>query len=407
METSLFESVINHSLPRAAQIVLQCLAKIESFSILLTLPNQQRIRIGQAQQQDTIALNIHDWRVFDEIITKGDIGFAKSYIASHWSCEQLAELLTLFAKHRAVLKQLIYGHARSLFWYRLTHFFRTNTLKGSQKNIRFHYDLGNDFYQLWLDPSMTYSSALFTESDAHDLHSAQNAKYRRILNTLALPKQAKVLEIGCGWGAFAELAAKEYQLQIVGITLSEKQLQYAQQRIQKSELTHAVVLLYKDYRKTEQRPHSFDAIVSIEMFEAVGERYWNSYFKALFEHLKPGGLACIQTITIADELFSDYRKGTDFIQQYIFPGGMLPSAKIFRERAQKAGFTIIDEYSFGQDYAKTLNIWGKHFLDKKAQLKPQYDDEFLRMWEFYLAYCEAGFLAENINVTQFTLRRMQ
>ena len=257
-----------------------------------------------------------------------------------------------------------------------------------------HYDLGNAFYQQWLDPSMSYSSALYRAEDDGSLLAAQQAKYRRILDRLQAEPGAHVLEIGCGWGGFAEMAVAD-GLQVTGLTLSPAQLAWAQKRVPQADLR------LEDYRDT--RAH-YDHLVSIEMFEAVGEKWWPSYFATLAKALKPGGRAVVQSITIDDRLFASYRRGTDFIQQYIFPGGMLPSRSAFRKAAERQGLQVTDEYAFGIDYARTLAEWHRAFEDRWPQIAAlSFDDTFRRLWRLYLSYCEAGFRAGNIDVVQFEL----
>jgi len=257
---------------------------------------------------------------------------------------------------------------------------------------------------MWLDPSMTYSSALFGKDFDGTLQQAQDAKYRRILKQLAVKPGAHILEIGCGWGGFAEIAAKENGAKVRGLTLSSEQLQYAQQRLADAGLAEHTDMKLMDYRDSEGQ---YDAIASIEMFEAVGEAYWPAYFECIARNLKEGGRACIQTIVIADELFENYRKGTDFIQQYIFPGGMLPSPSAFRAEAERHGLCIVNEFAFGQDYARTLAEWRDAFKRQLQQVRGLgFDERFLRTWEFYFGYCEAGFKAGSISVMQFSLKKI-
>jgi cyclopropane-fatty-acyl-phospholipid synthase len=284
--------------------------------------------------------------------------------------------------------------------YRLKHLLNRNSKAGSRKNIHAHYDIGNPFYQLWLDPSMTYSSALFTDDSGDNLALAQAAKYQRILGQLALRPGDRVLEIGCGWGGFAEMAARG-GAHVTGLTLSTEQLAYAKQRLADAGLAGRTDLQLCDYRDSDGQ---YDAIASIEMFEAVGEAYWPSYFECIARNLKPGGRACVQTIVIADELFERYRKATDFIQQFIFPGGMLPSPSKFAQMAAAHGLRVSDEFKFGLDYAATLRAWRRAFHARLDQVRTQgFDDTFIRTWEFYLCYCEAAFRGHNTDVMHFTL----
>ena len=276
-----------------------------------------------------------------------------------------------------------------------------NSLEGSRRNIASHYDLGNDFYSLWLDPSMTYSSARFDGDASLSMQDAQTRKYQRMLDLLELPERKSLLEIGCGWGGFAEHAARTAQHQVRGITLSREQLDYARARIRQGRLQDLCRFDLQDYREESRQ---YDGIVSIEMFEAVGEAYWPAYFDTLKRSLKAGGRAVVQTILIDDALFERYRTGSDFIQQYVFPGGMLPSSRRFKDEAVRAGLTVTAEEYFGLDYAETLRRWRIAFnAQTESVRKLGFDERFMRIWQFYLAYCEAGFRAGSIDVAQFRL----
>jgi cyclopropane-fatty-acyl-phospholipid synthase len=387
--------------PARARFILQLLARLQHGALHLELPDGQAGRYGDDSYP--VTLRLHDWSLFDAVVRSGDIGFAETFIAGRWSTDNLTGLIGLFIRNRQQLESLIYGRWWGKLLYRLRHLFNRNSRSGSRRNIHAHYDIGNDFYRLWLDPSMTYSSALFNNGHADSLHQGQLAKYRRVLKQLNVAAGASILEIGCGWGGFAEIAAGEAGAHVRGLTLSAEQLEFARQRIAAAGLATRADFLLMDYRDSRGQ---YDAIASIEMFEAVGESYWPAYFECVARNLKQGGRACIQTIVIADELFERYRKGTDFIQQYIFPGGMLPSPAAFRRQAQKHGLRVVDEFAFGPDYARTLAEWHDVFKNKLPQLRAQgFDEAFFRTWEFYLSYCEAGFRADNINVMQFTLER--
>ncbi|MBY0366709.1 MAG: cyclopropane-fatty-acyl-phospholipid synthase family protein, partial [Burkholderiaceae bacterium] len=284
----------------------------------------------------------------------------------------------------------------------LRHLLHRNTRAGSRKNIHAHYDLGNDFYKLWLDPTMNYSSAWFAGAAEGSLDAAQGAKMRRALAEAGVGEGSRVLEIGCGWGAVAEVAARDFGARLTGVTLSTEQLAWAQRRLADAGLSADLRL--QDYRDISDG--GYDAVVSIEMFEAVGREYWDGYFRTVHDKLKPGGRACIQSITIRDELFERYVRSTDFIQQYIFPGGLLPSPSQFRAHAEKAGLRVVNELAFGADYAETLRRWREAFLRHEGPVRELgFDTRFLRLWEFYLAYCEAAFAAGNTDVMQFTLVR--
>jgi cyclopropane-fatty-acyl-phospholipid synthase len=340
-----------------------------------------------------VDLDILDAQVYGDILRGGDIAFAEMFMQGKVTTTDLPQLLKLFVKNRQAIEAALHGSWWGLLVDRLLHVFRRNTKRQARKNIEAHYDLGNDFYQLWLDPSMTYSSALFSGADV-SLLTAQEAKYQRVLGQLGDAKN--ILEIGCGWGGFAEVASRAGR-HVTGLTLSSEQLVYAKERLGTANLK------LQDYR---DEFNQYDGIASIEMFEAVGETYWPSYFACISRNLKANGRACIQSITIKDELFERYRSGTDFIQRYIFPGGMLPSPRRFQAEAARAGLRIIDTFSFGQDYAQTLAIWRNRFLAKLPEVRALgYSEKFIRMWDFYLAYCEAGFESGDTNVMHFTLEK--
>jgi cyclopropane-fatty-acyl-phospholipid synthase len=284
--------------------------------------------------------------------------------------------------------------------FRFKHWLNANSRRNAKRNIVAHYDLGNDFYRLWLDPTMTYSSALFGGDFAQPLADAQQAKYERILAELALPPGAHILEIGCGWGGFAEVAARA-GYRVTGLSLSDAQTAYARERIARAGLAERVTLSVRDYR--DERG-TYDGVASIEMFEAVGEKYWPAYFSTLRRCLAPGGRACVQTITIADDRFERYRTQSDFIQQYIFPGGMLASPSRFVAHAAQAGLDVVQTHLFGRDYAATLGLWLDAFDANADAVRAQgFDEKFIRCWRFYLAYCIAGFASGSTDVAQYTL----
>jgi cyclopropane-fatty-acyl-phospholipid synthase len=388
--------------PSQARFVLQVLSRLQHGALRLELPDGQSIVFGDGSYP--VTLRLLNWDLFNATLKSGDIGFAETWIDGQWSTDNLPRLIEMMARNRQAVEAVIYGTWWGSLLYRVRHLFNRNSRSGSRKNIHAHYDIGNAFYQLWLDPSMTYSSALFSSGHVDTLQDAQDAKYRRVLEQLRVGPQARILEIGCGWGGFAELAARESDARVTGLTLSTEQLQYAHQRITQAGVIDQVELRLQDYRDARGE---YDAIASIEMFEAVGEAWWPSYFSCVARNLKQGGRACIQSIVIADDLFERYRKGTDFIQQYIFPGGMLPSPSVFREQAERHGLRVVNEFAFGADYARTLAAWRSAFHDKLPLVRKQgFDDRFLRTWDFYLAYCEAGFCAGNIDVMQITLEKV-
>ena len=347
-------------------------------------------------------LHLHSYAPLTQALKSGDIGFAESYIAGEWTTNNLSELLQLLVANRRDMDALIFGSWLGRLFYRVRHLLHRNTRSNSKKNIHAHYDLGNAFYELWLDPTMNYSSAWFDNDRAKPMAEAQTAKVRRALRMVDAKAGDRILEIGCGWGALAELGGTEFGAHMSGVTLSHEQLAFANQRMQKLGLDSTSSLRLQDYRDIDDGP--YDAICSIEMLEAVGQEYWDTYFESVARLLKSGGKACVQTIVIDDALFERYVKSTDFIQQYIFPGGCLPCPRAFRAHAERAGLKVVDELAFGLDYAETLRRWRHQFMADKAQvLQLGFDERFVRIWEFYLAYCEAAFEQHNTDVLQFTL----
>jgi cyclopropane-fatty-acyl-phospholipid synthase len=360
-------------------------------------------------------LSLHNWKVCSAALKSGDIGFAETYIAGDWSTPNLVELLRVLVKNRAEVDNVIFGSWAGRLIYRIKHLLNRNTKTNSQKNIHAHYDLGNAFYRLWLDETMNYSSAWFNGDYHQPMPAAQNAKVRRALQQARVKPGDRVLEIGCGWGALAEMATVEMGAHITGVTLSTEQLASARERLHRLGVPSTTTsdgtkptcdLRLQDYRDINDAP--FDAICSIEMVEAVGREYWPTYFTTVSRLLKPGGHACIQSIVIDDSLFDRYVNSTDFIQQYIFPGGCLPCPREFRRQAEAAGLEVVEELSFGHDYAETLKRWREAFMARRTEVLQQgFDERFNLIWEFYLAYCEAAFSEENIDVVQYTLRKRE
>ena len=402
-QASYSTAAVPDSAPAAARAVFRLLKNLKHGTLDVQLPDGTHTRFGTPTSGELrAAIRLRNWNVCAAALKSGDIGFAESFIAGEWTTPDLATLLTLFIANRDEIESVVYGTWWGSLLYRAKHLFNRNSRSGSKKNIHAHYDLGNEFYRLWLDPTMNYSSAWF-EGDRHgNLVHAQWAKVRRALQECDVKPGDRVLEIGCGWGALAECAAREFDASVTGVTLSREQLAWGQDRLKRANLQGE--LRYQDYRDIADGP--FDAIASIEMFEAVGREYWPSFFETLKQQLKPGGKACIQSITIRDDLFERYVKSTDFIQQYIFPGGLLPSPTAFREAAAKAGLKIVNELSFGEDYAETLKRWRESFLAQDSRVRQLgFDTRFMRIWEFYLGYCEAAFATGNTGVMQFTLQR--
>ncbi len=393
--------------PAAARACLKLLQNLRHASLQVHCPDGTVEHFGSTDTEHPLraSLSLHSWQVCAAALKSGDIGFAESYLAGQWSTPDLVSLLRVFIANRQAVEDMIYGTWLGRLTYRVKHLLARNTKANSQKNVHAHYDLGNPFYQLWLDGSMNYSSAWFDGDTSQSLSQAQHAKVRRALRMARVKPGDRVLEIGCGWGALAEKATTEFGAHLTGVTLSTEQLAWAEQRMQTLGTSEQADLRLQDYRDIQDAP--FDAICSIEMIEAVGQAYWPTYFATLARLLKPGGHACIQTIVIDDALFARYIGSTDFIQQYIFPGGCLPCPAQFRQHAQAAGLQVVDTLAFGQDYAHTCRLWRKEFMAQRAQVLAQgFDERFIRIWEFYLAYCEAAFTEANIDVVQFTLRKM-
>ena len=389
--------------PAAARTVLQLLQKIRHGSLTLHLPDGSVQRFGDSANPHA-TLHLKNWNAFTGALKSGDIGFAESFIDGDWTTPDLTGLLRVLVQNRAEVDRVIFGSWLGRLAYRIKHLLQRNTRSNSKKNIHAHYDLGNDFYALWLDPTMNYSSALFGGDLSQSLSQAQNAKVRRALQQVDLAPGQRLLEIGCGWGALAEMATLEHGARVSGVTLSTEQLDFARARMQRQGMAERTDLRLQDYRDIQDGP--YDAVCSIEMIEAVGQGFWPTYFATVARMLKPGGKACIQTIVIADDLFERYLASTDFIQQYIFPGGCLPSPSAFKAQARAAGLVVVDEHAFGHDYAQTLQRWREAFLaQREAVLALGFDQRFMHIWEFYLCYCEAAFMEDNIDVLQYTLQK--
>jgi cyclopropane-fatty-acyl-phospholipid synthase len=387
--------------PASAKAILYALLQLKGGSALITLPDGGKLHFGDGAGPQ-VDFRIKDWRFARRVLTSGDIGFAEGLMAGEWETDDLAALLTLLASNVERFMRLLEGGpiGKALNW--LRHVARANTRAGARRNILAHYDLGNRFYEAWLDRSMTYSSARFDEK-VRDLESAQRAKYRALAEHLDLEPGEHVLEIGCGWGGFAEFAAREYGVRVTGITISDEQLAYARARMEKAGLSDRVEIRRQDYRDVEGQ---FDKVASIEMFEAVGEQYWPAYFGKIADVLKPGGRAGLQIITIRDELFDQYRRRADFIQRYVFPGGMLASIERLKEETAKAGLAWRKAEAFGQSYADTLAEWARRFQAKWGDIRAMgFDERFKQLWLFYLSYCEAGFRTGRTDVVQLELAK--
>ena len=389
-------------LPFKARLALRAALHLPKGTLTIRLPDRRSVKIdGHAPGPEGIVI-LHNWNIARKALSGGTIGVAESYVDGDWESPDVTSFLELFVVNEELGTRLATAGASVKLLSRVRHWFNRNTKTRARKNIAAHYDLGNDFYALWLDPSMTYSSALY-QTGANDLESAQNAKYRALTEAAGITGDDHVLEIGCGWGGFAEFAAREIGCRITGLTISREQLDFARQRMRLAGLSDRVTIKFQDYRDETER---YDKVVSIEMFEAVGEAYWETYFAKVRDVLKPGGKASLQIITIDENAFPIYRKQPDFIQRYVFPGGMLPPPPALRDLGGRHALELIGERVFPQDYARTLAEWRDRFRQRWPQIGAMgFDERFKRLWELYLHYCEAGFRAEFIDVRQLTFAR--
>lgn len=383
--------------PKLARLAIKFASNLRRGTLDMTLPDGRVIRCGGLEPGPSAYMTVYSYNFAWRLARSGDIGIAEAYLRREWDTPDLTQFLYVFCVNHDLIQSMLGDKPIARFVQSVRHWFNRNTRKQARRNIYAHYDIGNSFYSAWLDPSMTYSSALF-EDHTPDLTAAQNNKYRRLAEAINLQPGQKVLEIGCGWGGFAEYAAKNYGAKIVGLTISSEQRDFAQKRMQAAGLNEKVEIRFQDYRDERGQ---YDRIASIEMIEAVGEQFWPQYFTQLRDRLVPGGFAGIQAITIQDRFFNAYRREVDFIQRYVFPGGMLPSPQILKSLGEKFGVPVIRERIFGEDYAKTLATWRDNFRTAWPNLRPLgFDERFRRLWEYYLAYCEAGFLSGNIDVRQ-------
>ena len=384
-------------LPFEVKLALQVAARLRAGALTVLLPDGRSLDFRGDLPGPEATMIVNDHRFARRILRDGDIGVAEGFLAGDWTTPDLPAFLELFC----VNSDHVNAHLQAKPLFRalqnLGRWMRRNTKRGSKRNIEAHYDLGNAFYEQWLDPSMTYSSALYERAD-EDLVAAQRRKYEALARAIGLQEGHRALEIGCGWGGFAEFAAREVGAHVTGLTISPAQLDFARKRIFAAGLSERVTLKLQDYR--DERG-AYDRIASIEMFEAVGERWWPAFFEQVRDRLKPGGAAGVQVITIQDRFFEAYRRETDFIQRYVFPGGMLPSPTALKRAAAGAGLGVAGERIFGLDYARTLACWRDRFRAAWPTIEPLgFDERFRRIWEYYLAYCEAGFRSGNIDVRQ-------
>ncbi len=390
------------SFPRVAGSALRkALGALECGELIVGMPGGRSLVLRGLRSGPQAQLAIHSWRVFGRLLSRGDIGFAEAYMAGEWSSPNLVSLLTLLVCNRSMAGQVAPFRIPRL-GLRLRHALNRNTRHGSRRSIAAHYDLGNEFYKHWLDTSMTYSAGLFLEA-GQPLEQAQEAKLDRVLDLLELREGDRVLEIGCDWGSFAERLLETHACTVTGVTLSTEQLAYAQRRLDNDIARGRCDLRLQDYRDVSG---TFDRIVSIEMLEAVGAAYWPTYFAKLRERLRPGGTAVLQVITIDESRYENYRRRPDFIQKYIFPGGMLPTKNIIKREVIRAGLTPVGQEFFGDSYARTLQNWNTRFRDAWPKIKTiGFDDRFMRMWEYYLAYCQVGFDIQALDVGLYKIAR--
>ncbi|MGL5165994.1 MAG: class I SAM-dependent methyltransferase [Afipia sp.] len=383
--------------PKLVRFAFSFVSKLRRGTLDVTLPDGRTVRCGGQEPGPAAQMTIHHYSFAWRLARSGDIGIAEAYLRREWDTPNLTQFLYIFCINHDLIQTMLGAKPVARFMQLVRHWFNRNTKRQARRNIYAHYDIGNSFYSAWLDPSMTYSSALF-EDGTDDLTAAQHNKYKRLAEAIDLQPGQTVLEIGCGWGGFAEYVAKTYDAKVVGLTISTQQRDFAQKRMQAAGLSDKVEIRFQDYRDERGQ---YDRIASIEMIEAVGEQFWPQYFTQLRDRLAPGGLAGIQAITIQDKFFNAYRREVDFIQRYVFPGGMLPSPQVLKSLGEKFGVPVIRERIFGEDYAKTLATWRDNFRAAWPNLMPLgFDERFRRLWEYYLAYCEAGFLSGNIDVRQ-------
>jgi cyclopropane-fatty-acyl-phospholipid synthase len=393
---------LSKNYPFAVRQALKFGLMLERGRLDVEMPDGTLLRFQGAEAGPEAEMVIHSLDFAKDLASGGEVGISEAFIKGHWESPDLTHFLELFCVNQPVIQKLLDGKPFVRLFQRVHHWLNRNTKSGSRRNIHAHYDLGNQFYSAWLDTTMTYSSALFT-GKARDLASAQIEKYAALARELDLRPEHHVLEIGCGWGGFAEYAAREIGARVTGLTISKEQFDFATARMQAAGLSDRVTIKMLDYR---DETGVFDRIASIEMFEAVGEEYWPAYFRQLRDRLAPGGKAGLQVITIQEALFKGYKREIDFIRRHVFPGGMLPTPTIMRDMGEMHGLSLSGERIFGHDYAMTLAQWRDRFRLAWPQLTPLgFDERFRRLWEYYLSYCEAGFRAGTIDVRQMVFAK--
>lgn len=389
-------------LPRYFTQIFAVAQKIEHGRLDIVLPDGRLFRADGSVPGPVARIDIHETDVFARLVREGYLGFCDAYLDGWWSTPDLQAFMDLVNADNNEMYDGYPGQALVQIYERLRFWLHRNSRRQARRNISYHYDLGNEFYRLWLDDTMTYSSALF-DSGQESLETAQTAKYASLVDQLGAKPGDHVLEIGCGWGGFAEYAARERGLKVTGLTISREQFNFARKRIENAGLSDLVDFKLQDYRDERGR---YDGVASIEMFEAVGEKYWPAYFNTVRERLRPGARATLQIITMHDRRFEAYKKGVDFIQKYIFPGGMLPSPSALRHEIETAGLQVLKSIEFGDSYSQTLRRWHESFNEKWEDVaRLGFDTRFQRMWNFYLTSCAGAFLGGNCDVTQITIVR--
>lgn len=390
------------NLPRYFATAFAMAKRLNRGQMDFVLPDGRRFRAEGKLPGQVAEITIHDPDVFARLIREGDLGFSEAYVEGQWSTPDLMAFMDLVHEDNGEVYDAFPGMGLVRAFERMRFWLQSNSKRQAKKNIAHHYDLGNDFYSLWLDDSMTYSSAIY-HTGQESLEAAQRQKYASMVDQLGAKPGDHLLEIGCGWGGFAEYAAKERGMRVTGLTISKAQHDYAVARMQRLGLSDMVEIKLQDYR---DETGMYDGIASIEMFEAVGERYWPTYFNSVRDRLKPGKNATLQIITVQDSRFEVYRKSVDFIQKYIFPGGMLPSPSALRKEVESAGMRVLGSVEFGKSYSQTLRRWHETFNARWHEVaKMGFDDRFRRMWNFYLTSCAGTFEGGNCDVTQITITK--
>lgn len=405
-KVKIFRSGTKNSLKLSAneKFIVSFLKRMNKGTVKISFPDGSSFATGDENEGTFAEINITDNDFFNKVKLYGDVGFGEAYVQGYWETSNIVDVISWALLNFDNMPGLSGSKASKLAWNsfqfvnKFIHRRKVNTKKGSQKNISYHYDLSNDFYRLWLDKSMTYSSAYY-EGQNKSLFDAQQLKYKRLTEKLQLSKGDEVLEIGCGWGGMAIYMASNFDVHVTGITISREQFDYATKQVEIAGLGEKINIIFKDYRNLKGQ---YDKIVSIEMIEAVGDQYYKSYFKKIHQVLKPNGIVAIQTITSPDSRYKELKSNVDWIQKHIFPGSLLPSIAILNKNVNATGdLNLIGLEEMGLHYAKTLNQWNHNFNKKISEVKSLgFDDEFIRKWNYYLSYCEAAFKMRNINVVQ-------